>query len=149
MGCSNRRHKTCHDKSCQRYYNNNWQSFVAETPLTLTVAGASVVDSGISIATEPQSYNILKTGIYHISGDIVATVATAGAGTFEVYLDGVALPCTIKTVSLPVGNTAIHTETDIAFDNCCCNIDKSITFVFTPSVSGTIATFCSNVTKLA
>lgn len=150
MSCSNNRHKSCHDKSCQRYYNNAIQPFIADTAIQLEIAGAKVVDSGIAIDTEPLNYTINKTGLYHIAADLVITAVTAGIGTLRVYLDGVPLPCTIRTVSLPVGNTEIHTETDLRFDNCCCDVSHSITFMLEPGDAvGSVTEFCSGVLKLA
>lgn len=150
MSCSSNSAKTCQNKSCQRYYNNNAQAFAAGATIQLQIAGAKVVDSGISIETQPQSYTTVKTGLYHIVGDVVVDAVTAGSGTLQIFMDGVGLPCTIKNVTLPEGNTEIHTETDLSLTGCCCNVDHNFTYVFTSDgAAGTIVEFCSGMLKLA
>ena len=71
MNCSNKCGKTCHDKSCQRYYNNNAQTIEVGGATQLVIKGNKVVDSGISIETESQNYTVVKKGLYHISADVV------------------------------------------------------------------------------
>ena len=150
MGCSSNSRKSCNDKSCQRYFNAQSQAVAVNTPLQVQIAGARVVDSGIAITTEPGSYTITKTGLYHIAADITINTAAVGTATFSVYLDGVQLPCTKRTVTLVNGTTEIHTETDLAFRHCCPCIDKTVTFVLEGStVAGTVTQFCSGVLKLA
>lgn len=51
MGCSSNRHKTCRDKSCQRYYNNNQQAFIAGQTVNIQM-GNRVVDTGVAIETQ-------------------------------------------------------------------------------------------------
>ena len=149
MGCSTTR-KSCNDKSCQRFYNAQPQTITAGTALQLQIAGAKVVDSGIAIETEPASYTITKTGLYHIAADITIATTAVGTATLTAYLDGVQLPCTKRTVTLLAGTTEIHTETDLAFSHCCPCINKTITFVIEgATVAGTITQFCSGVLKLA
>ena len=55
MNCSNKCGKTCHDKSCQRYYNNNAQTIEVGGTTQLVIKGNKVVDSEISIETETQN----------------------------------------------------------------------------------------------
>lgn len=149
MGCSSTR-KSCNDKSCQRFYNTQPQAITAGTALQLQIAGAKVVDSGIAIETEPASYTITKTGMYHIAADVTIATTAVGTVTLTAYLDGVPLPCTRRNVTLVNGTTEIHTETDIDFKHCCSNINKSITFVLTDaSIAGTVTQLCTGVLKLA
>lgn len=151
MSCGNFGHKTCHDKSCQRYYNNIAQALAAGQTIPLAIAGARVVDSGISIETEPLNYNTLKTGLYHFSGDVIINVATAGDVELQLYMDGVPLPCTYRRVTVPSGYREIHTETDLALDGCCCDVTHSFTFRLTSvdTAVGTVTQFCSGALKLA
>ncbi len=151
MACGNNRHKTCHNKSCQRYYNNVPQALAAGQALQLAIAGAKVVDSGISIETEPLNYTTLKTGLYHFVGDVVINVATGGDVELQMYMDGVPLPCTYRRVTVPSGYREIHTETDLELDGCCCNVEHSFTFRLTSidTAVGTVTQFCSGVLKLA
>lgn len=151
MNCSNKCGKTCHDKSCQRYYNNNAQTIEAGGTTQLVIKGNKVVDSGISIETESQNYTVVKKGLYHISADVVIDGTTAGDVVLTVLMDGVALPCTIRPATLIAGSsTEIHTETDICLASCCCDVNHTFTFVLTSSTgAGTVTNFCSGILKLA
>lgn len=151
MACGNGCHKTCHDKSCQRFYNNNIQALPVDTTLQLIIAGSKVVDSGISIETEPQNYTTIKTGLYHFVGDVTIEATAAGVVVFQMYMDGVPLPCTKKTKTLAVGYNNIHTETDLCLDGCCCDVSHSFTYqiVSDATATGDIVEFCSGVLKLA
>lgn len=151
MSCSNNSNKSCRDKSCERYYNNNNQVLNAGTTIQLVIAGSKVVDSGIAIDVQPQSYTILKTGLYHISADVVVDANVAGNVVFQVYMDGVALPCTTKTVTLAEGETAIHTETDLRLSACCCDVSHNFTFTLSSpaAAAGNVIEFCSGILKLA
>lgn len=149
MGCG-KTNRSCNQKSCQRYYNNNPQAIAVGDSLTLTIAGAKVVDTGVSIETSGQSYEIVKPGLYHISGDVTIMGTTAGDVQFVAYLDGVQLPCTFRMGTLTAaGYETIHTETDLSFQ-CGCE-SHVITFVVnSPNTAvGTVTEFCSGITKLA
>lgn len=151
MSCGSRSNKNCHAKSCQRYYNSSNQALAAGQSLQLAIAGAKVVDSGISIETEPLNYTVVKTGLYHFSGDLVINVATAGDVVFEIYMDGVPLPCTYRRVTVPSGYREIHTETDLELTACCCDINRNFTYRLTSldTAVGTVTQFCSGILKLA
>lgn len=151
MGCANKCHKTCYSKSCQRFYNNVPQNLVAGETLQLIIAGSRVVDSGISIETQPQNYETLKTGLYHFAGDVIINVATGGDVELQMYMDGVPLPCTYRRVTVPSGYREIHTETDLELDGCCCDVSHSFTYRLTSidTAVGTVTQFCSGITKLA
>ena len=151
MACNCKSNKNCYAKSCQRFYNNNVQNF-SETPTTLQITGTRVVDSGISISTEPNNYVINKKGLYHISADVTFTALAAGLVTVQAYLDGVAMPCTLENVTATANAlTPVHIETDVQFDSCCCDVSHSITFVIVggAGVTGTVNKICSGITKVA
>lgn len=151
MSCGNARHKTCHDKSCQRYYNNNIQTLPVNTDLQLIIEGTKVVDTGISIETEPMNYTTVKTGLYHFSGDVIINLTASGVVIFRMLMDGVVLPCTVRTITAGTGYSEIHTETDLELDGCCCNVSHTFTFeiVTDATATGTVTQFCSGITKLA
>lgn len=149
MGCSSNRHKTCRDKSCQRYYNNNPQAFIAGQTVNIQM-GNRVVDTGVAIETQGQSMTTLKTGLYRISADAVITATAASTGVFQVYMDGVPLPCTLRDLTLVAGSNPVHTETDLVLDGCCCDVTHTFTFVFVSGTAvGNIAEFCAGILKLA
>ena len=98
MSCSG--NSKSYQKSCVRYFNNSPQTLAANAATVLTLAGAKVVNSGESIQVEPQSYDTVKIGLYHLVADAVITSSAAGVLTLQWYMDGVALPCTLRKVTL-------------------------------------------------
>lgn len=149
MSCSGRSTKKCNYKSCARYYNNNPQTLAANTALQLTIAGSKVVDSGISIETQPASYSTLKTGLYHIAADVTVFASGSGSASLQVFMDGVGLPCTLRSITLVAGSNEIHTETDLQLTGCCCDVEHTFTFVVTPTVAGNVSQCCTGILKLA
>lgn len=152
MSCGNGSN-SC-NKSVARFYNDVAQTFAADSTTTLVVSGNQVVLSGKGINVYNNGYTILKSGIYRISGDIVVTGTAAGLLTFQVYLDGLLLPCTVRKQSIAAaGTSTIHTETEIDFDKVCpCtnNVTHRITFVLVTdaAAAGTVDNLCTGVTKL-
>lgn len=153
MSCSSgRRGKSCRDKSCQRYYNMNPQILAAGSTLQLEIAGARVVDSGLSIETQPQSFTTLKTGLYHLAADVVINASAAGDVTLQFLMDGVVLPCTVRTFTLAAtGSREIHTETDLELTGCCCDVTHSFTLVMVSPAAGagTVTQVCAGIIKEA
>ena len=150
MACGSKSRKNCYAKSCQRYYNNNAQPFAAGETIQLQIAGARVVDTGVSIDTQPLSYTTLKTGLYHLVGDAVVNATTGGIASLQIYMDGVPLPCTLRTATFYAGNNQVHTETDLDLTGCCCDVEHNFTFQFiSDDAVGSVVQFCSGVLKLA
>lgn len=141
-----------YQKSCVRYFNNSPQALAANAATVLTLAGAKVVNSGESIQAEPQSYDTVKIGLYHLVADAVITSSAAGELTLQWYMDGVALPCTLRKVTLPAtGNTEIHTETELSLSGCCCCVNHTFTLVATTdsTAAGSVVELCTGLLKLA
>lgn len=142
------------NKSVARFYNNVAQTFAADAVTPLIVSGNQVVLSGNGITVFNNGYSILKSGIYRISGDVVVSGTAAGLLTFQVYLDGLLLPCTVRKQSIAAGDTTmLHTETEINFNKVCpCsnNVSHQVTFalVTDAAASGTVENLCTGVTKL-
>ena len=142
MACNNGNGNRAYQKSCVRYFNNAPQLLAADSENVLTLAGAKVVNSGSSIQVEPQSYDTVKIGLYHLVADAVITSSAAG----------VALPCTLRKVTLPAtGNTEIHTETDLELPGCCCCVNHTFTLVATTdsTAAGSVIELCTGLLKLA
>lgn len=137
-------------KSCERYYNNNAQTLAVEGTTQLAL-GTKVVDTGVSIETDIQSMTTLTKGLYHIAADIAIDTVTAGNAVFSVFMDGVQLPCTFKPLTLVADSQlAVHTETDLYLDACCCNVSHTFTFVLaSTTAAATVNNFCAGITKLA
>lgn len=148
MSCGNSL-KTRNMKSCVRYYNNSVVALAAESTVQLQVAGTRVVDTGLSIQTEPMSYNIVKSGLYHLSEDIIVDATTPGDLTIVIYKDGVPLPCTQKEVHAFTGENIYHIETDLMIRGCC-DINHTFTyFVISDDAVGNITHICTGIIKEA
>lgn len=149
MSCGNTV-KNKNYKSCARFYNNNAQSIPVGTSNQLSL-GSKVVDTGVSIESDLQSLSTVTKGLYHISADIALDTVTAGNLTFSVYMDGVQLPCTVKPLTIVADSQiAVHTETDLYLDSCCCSVNHTFTFVVSSTTgAGTVTNFCVGITKLA
>ena len=152
MACNNGNGNRAYQKSCVRYFNNAPQLLAADSENVLTLAGAKVVNSGSSIQVEPQSYDTVKIGLYHLAADAVIAATAAGVLTLQWYMDGVALPCTLRKVTIPAtGNTETHTETDLALSGCCCCVNHTFTLVATTdtTAAGSVVELCTGLLKLA
>lgn len=141
-----------YQKSCARYYNNNAQPLSANSTTTLTLAGAKAVLSGEAIGVQPQSFDTLKIGLYHLAADAVISATAAGKVTLVWMMDGVALPCTAKTVTVAEDvNTEIHTETDLQLSACCCCVNHTFTLlaITDETAAGSVVQLCAGLLKLA
>ena len=149
MACNNGNGNRAYQKSCVRYFNNAPQLLAADSENVLTLAGAKVVNSGSSIQVEPQSYDTVKIGLYHLAADAVIAATAAGVLTLQWYMDGVALPCTLKRVTLPAsGNAEIQPAQQIC--DCCC-VNHTFTLVATTdsTAAGSVIELCTGLLKLA
>lgn len=149
MGCGTSK-KCAGFKSCVRYYNNTAQALPVSDVTQLAVAGARVVDTGVSIESQPSAYTIVNRGLYYISADVTINATAAGDVVFAAYMDGVFLPCTVTNATLAVGFNTIHLETDILVEGYY-GISKNITFAITTddTATGTVEHICSGITKEA
>lgn len=149
MACNNGK---SYQKSCARYYNNNAQTLAANGQTTLTLAGARAVLSGEAIGVQPQSFDTTKIGLYHLTADAVIAATAAGKVTLVWMMDGVALPCTAKTVAVAADvNTEIHTETDLSLSACCCCVNHTFTLlaITDETAAGSVVQLCAGLLKLA
>lgn len=99
------------------------------------VKGCTTVMSGNTI-------QINKCGVYEIDCDLCFEVGAAADLTFKVYVDGVAQPQTVRTVSL--SGTGVNETTHISTyvtkqdNNCRCNPCSAPTSVYV-TVSSSVA----------
>lgn len=98
------------------------------------------------------SYRIDKTGLYRVSLDLTLLGTTAGNVTIEMLLDGVALPCATKLVTLVAdAYVPVHIETDVQFEQLCrCQTRTShtISFVIVSAAGvGSVTSVCSGVAR--
>lgn len=146
MGCSNSI-KNCHYKSCQTAYSDTAQ-VIAATGTTVNVLGSLATDTGVSISTDTDGFNILTTGLYRISYDVDFAADAAGTVELALYKNGVRLPCVRAERVTADGITyPIHGETIIRIPVCCANSAK-ITAQLT-GVAGSVTHVCANIIKEA
>lgn len=97
-------------KSAVMTYNTSSQT-PTSAPTPLTLIGNIVTNTGVAINPKNSEISIGCAGTYLITSDIIFTATTAGQVTLQLYSDGVALPESIMTVTVPVGATVINTST--------------------------------------
>jgi hypothetical protein len=136
-----------YQKSSQTAYNNVDQTYV-ETGTVITILGTNVLDSGCSIKTLPNGFRVTNKGLYRVSFDITETATSAGDSTVQIYRNGVALPCSLVTQYLAVGEaTSVHTETTLEFEGCHCCGD--IITLVVGGTEGVVNQVNANMTRLA
>lgn len=143
MNCN----KNPYAKSCIRVYNSVPQT-VTDAAQTLVLEGTPVVDTGCSLTLNTSGITINKSGLYHLSADVVFTPTAAGTSTIQLYKDGVALPCAIAQDTAEASNTfTAHVETDICVNTCCVN--QPVISLVATGVAGTVNSLCVGALKLA
>lgn len=153
MSCGSTNSCKC-EKSCARNYNLVAQPFAANATTPIIVNGNQVVLTGKAIQVLNNGYQIVKSGLYRLAADIVVVGTAAGTVTLQMYLDGVALPCTIRRQTIAAsGAVSIHSETDLDLDSICrCNnsVNHRITFavVTDSAAAGSITSTCTGALKL-
>lgn len=72
----------------------------------------------------PATLELNQRGVYMVSVDSFATLATAGVYTIQLYRDGVALPQAINSTNVAageIGSTSFQTLVVVPLNNCPCN----------------------------
>lgn len=97
------------------------------TPQTLTATPAALagaiaqVDTGCSMEHMSSGACIRNAGLYSVNANVQVNSTAAGTVSAQLYLDGVPLPDTLRTVTAAVGLTVIPLETLLCLPgNCCC-----------------------------
>ena len=153
MSCNSNGSCGC-QKSIARFYNNATQAFAANvvTPIVVNVNQVVLEGKAIVPTLNGYGYRIEKTGLYGISCDVVLLGTTAGNVVVQGYLDGAAMPCTERTVTLTAeGYTTVHFDTDILFEPVCrCqnNTSHTITFaIVSTGGAGNAVNVCTGIKK--
>lgn len=114
--CNN---KNVYRKSAARIVGSTPQT-ISATPSALA-GGIALVDTGCSMEPMASGVRIANGGLYSVSASVQATATAAGTISAQLYLDGVPLPDTLRTVTAAVGQTVIPLETLLCLQsNCCC-----------------------------
>jgi len=108
--------KNPHYKSAVETYNTATQALTT-TPTPLGLTGTVLTNTGVSLDPEQAAVKINNAGLYQATANIQATATAAGLVSVALYLDGVLLPETQRTV------TAAANATISATTNCDYMID--------------------------
>nr|DAU43452.1 MAG TPA: hypothetical protein [Caudoviricetes sp.] len=109
----------CYRKSALRVSGSTPQA-LTDTPSALSGAIAQI-DTGCSMSPMSSGARIASSGLYSISASVQATATAAGTISAQLYLDGVPLPDTLRTVTAAIGQVVIPVETLLCLQsNCCC-----------------------------
>lgn len=158
---------TIYQKSCIRCYDNENQDLnTVATPVSID--GVTVVDSGCSIQLQNQGFQIVKSGLYHISADVTVTAGSTSSAsatsssattissasssnlvTVQLYKSNQALPCAIAKATVS-GTDTIHVETDLYLVACCAQQPViTVNVNGATAVTNAITHVCAGCTKLA
>ena len=139
-------------KSIARFYNPATQDFLANATTPIAVNANQVVLQGTAIVPSLNGYRIDKTGLYGLTADVVLLGATAGNVLVQAYLDGVAMPCTVRNATLVAdGYVSVHMDTDVLFEQVCMcqnNTSHQITFgIVSTGGAGSVVNVCTGIIK--
>ena len=119
MACNCNNLKNPSRKSALRITGSTPQTLTA-TPAALAGAIAQV-DTGCSMEPMSSGARIRNAGLYSVNANVQVNGTAAGTVSAQLYLDGVPLPDTLRTVTAAVGLTVIPLETLLCLPgNCCC-----------------------------
>lgn len=119
MACNCNTMKNPSRKSALRISGSTPQA-ISTTPSALSGAIA-LVDTGCSMEPMSSGARIRTAGLYSVNANVQVNATAAGTVSAQLYLDGVPLPDTLRTVTAAVGLTVIPLETLLCLPgNCCC-----------------------------
>lgn len=119
MACNCNNLKNPSRKSALRITGSTPQTLTA-TPAALAGAIAQV-DTGCSMEPMSSGARIRNAGLYSVNANVQVNGTAAGTVSAQLYLDGVPLPDTLRTVTAAVGLTVLPLETLLCLPgNCCC-----------------------------
>ena len=112
--------KNPHYKSAVETYNTATQALTI-TPAPLGLTGTVLTNTGVSLDPEQAAVRINNAGLYRASANIQALATAAGDIVIGLYLDGVLLPETRRTVTA-AADAAVSITTDMLRSiPCDCN----------------------------
>ena len=141
--------KNPHYKSTVEFFNNVAQT-LSSTESALNLIGTEVTNTGIAINVNGNSVNIKYPGTYRLHASVSVDITTAGDITAQIYMNGVALPETLKTMTMTVGNSIIDIDT-IRFINSNCTESTQMQLLIKTdgTAVGSVELLSGNVEKLA
>ena len=99
MICTN---KNPHYKSTVEFYNNATQTLTA-TAEPLNIEGTTVTETGVALDVSGNAVTVNYNGTYAINFSIIIDATTAGDITVQIYIGGIAIPETARTVTVAAG----------------------------------------------
>lgn len=112
--------KNPHYKSAVETYNTATQT-LSTTPTPLGLTGTVLTNTGISLDPEQAAVKINNSGLYRASANAQALATAAGDVVVALYLDGVLLPETQRTVTAAADATVTLTADMLRSIPCDCN----------------------------
>lgn len=112
--------KNPHYKSAVETYNTATQALTI-TPAPLGLTGTVLTNTGVSLDPEQAAVKINNAGLYRASANIQALASAAGNIVIAMYLDGVLLPETQRTVTAAANDTVSVTTNMLRSVPCSCN----------------------------
>lgn len=103
--------KNPHYKSAVESYNTATQALTT-TPAPLGLTGTVLTNTGVSLSPEQAAVKINNAGLYQARANVQALAAAAGDIVIGLYLDGVLLPETRRTVTA-AADAAVSITTDM------------------------------------
>lgn len=107
----------------------------------------NITETGVAI----EDGVILATGTYRVSADVTLEGTTAGVMTIAIEDNGVALPETVRSATVGVGETvSISTET-VRYWQTCCGMNHALDLVIYSDGTAVadITLIAGNIIKLA
>lgn len=126
-----------YQKSALCNYNNTSQTLNPSLAGGATIVlGNTGTDTGCSIAATNSGAQVLCSGLYQIQADVTFTlVAAPGVTTFQIYKDGVALPCAQASISALADDTESVSFGTVLCVNTCSASQPTFTIVATSTTS--------------
>lgn len=112
--------KNPHYKSAVESYNTATQALTT-TPAPLGLTGTVLTNTGISLDPEQAAVKINNSGLYKADANVQALASAAGDIVIALYLDGVLLPETQRTVTAAASATVSLTTGMLRSMPCNCN----------------------------
>lgn len=133
-------------KSALRLVGNTAQT-ISSTAAALS-GGIAQVDTGCSIEPMSSGSRILSDGLYQVQVSAQVAATTAGTVTLQLYMDGTALPDTLRAVTAAEGQTEITTGALLCLcHGCCCG--RTLQAYIGGTVTGTVTAWSMDVLKQA
>ena len=131
----------CGNCGCGGYYvavNTASQPFVAAGTNLNPGARATAGGCGLALLTTGIQINNAGTRLYEAESTVTFTPSAAGTVTLQMYLNGAALPCTLRQMTVAADTEYTLTTHASAFLSGSCSMIKPVVSVVIGGVAGTV-----------